>query len=160
MSWMTNLVQTGRDMKKFLGLCLSLGPARQWVAGRELPGGHGLASPLSHGPCLRKVQNSGIGLEIGGHPPMFPMGMFAEFGPDRQRNEKVPGTPYEAAIASGKPGRPASLPICSLGKIASKTFSVFHRFQSNLVCPLSGRVDDRPPTLKKKSVASKWHLVI
>ena len=153
MSWMTNLVQTGRDMKKFLGLCLSLGPARQWVPGGELPGGHGLASPLSHGPCLRKVQNSRIGLEIGGHPPMFPMGMFAEFGPDRQRNEKVPGTPYDIPRSGGQACRRrlpvgsqlppvASQPIFSLGKIARKTFSVFHRFQSNL--------DDRPPTLKKK----------
>ena len=109
-----------RPRKISLGIFLSPGPARQWVAGGELPGEGGFTDPLSQGPCWRKFQTCTIPLKIVGQSPMSLSDMRAKCGPRQSCIEKSFWDSVWSSRVGGMPddgagGEPADLPPCYQG---------------------------------------------
>ena len=62
-------------------------------------------------------------------------------GGRRQRRDELTGAGGTLAGVSS--------PHSAFSKVAGKSFSVFNRFEPNLVCLLAVPEEDRPPILKK-----------
>ena len=125
-----------RPRKIFLGIFLSPGPARQWVADGEFPGEGGFTDPLSQGPCWRKFQSCTIPLKIVGQSPMGLSNMRAKCGPRRSCIEKVSGTLYglpglgacQTTVLAGNQPTCPHVTRAAPSTVSGKKFSVFDRF--------------------------------
>ena len=69
------------------------------------------------------------------------LGLSEHGGGRRQRRDELTG---EGGTLAG-----VSSPHSAFSKVAGKSFSVFNRFEPNLVCLLAVPEEDRPPILKK-----------